>query len=193
LPYNMVRSMEILLKTTSLDEIVKASALVELAGAVLSDTQDIDAESGLAEIANFLQLPIIVPVDNGTGEYMRDETVRLLQISEFIVVGLPLTVEGMVLCKELATEGTKVCIQQCRSAGQAILAARAGASYVEFDAKICATELGEAIAMAYRLYPEITTRIVCANLSSAHQFKEAIVKGVDSIAITYDFLIQELS
>ena len=82
------------------------------------------------EICSLLSGPVSLEVSSTSIKEMRVEANKLIEISDNVVVKLPLTWDGLKLCRELSDKGIKVNMTLCFSASQAILAAKAGAEYV---------------------------------------------------------------
>ena len=82
------------------------------------------------EICSLVDGPVsaeVVALDHA--EMMREAEV-LRKIADNVCIKVPLTVDGLKTCKKLSSEGTKVNVTLCFSANQALLAAKAGASFI---------------------------------------------------------------
>lgn len=84
----------------------------------------------IAEICAAVPGPVSVEVTATDGAGMLAEARYLRGIARNVVVKLPLTMEGLRACRQLAEEGIAVNVTLCFSAAQALLAAKAGAAYV---------------------------------------------------------------
>lgn len=84
----------------------------------------------IAEIAALVKGPVSAEVVAvGTTEMLREAEV-LRKLGDNICIKLPLTMEGLTVCRKLADEGVMVNVTLCFSAAQALLAAKAGAAFI---------------------------------------------------------------
>ncbi len=84
----------------------------------------------VAEICDVVNGPVSAEVASTDFETMLAEGKKLAKIADNVAVKVPLTPAGLKVCKALSSEGTMVNVTLCFSAAQAILAAKAGASFV---------------------------------------------------------------
>ncbi|MBP2295214.1 fructose-6-phosphate aldolase [Azospirillum rugosum] len=84
----------------------------------------------VAEICDVVNGPVSAEVASTDFETMLAEGKKLAKIADNVAVKVPLTQAGLKVCKALSSEGTMVNVTLCFSAAQAILAAKAGASFV---------------------------------------------------------------
>jgi transaldolase len=101
---------------------------------------------------------------------MLEEGRKLARIAANVTVKVPLTPNGLRVCRTLADEGTMVNVTLCFSAAQALLAAKAGAAFVSpfvgrlDDVGATGMDLiGEIVAM-YRNYPALKTEVLVASV-----------------------------
>ncbi len=87
-------------------------------------------QATLEEICNLVDGPVSAEVTATETEAMLQEGLHLSKISENIVVKVPLTWNGLRACRMLREEGIRVNVTLCFSASQALLAAKAGATYI---------------------------------------------------------------
>ena len=126
--------MKFFVDTADLDEI-KALADTGLLDGVTTNPSLI-AKSGKAfvplikEICEVVSGPVSAEVAATDYETMRKEAEVLRQIADHVAIKVPLTPDGLKLCKELSDEGTMVNVTLCFSPAQALLAAKAGASFI---------------------------------------------------------------
>ena len=117
-------------------------------------------------------------------EAMISEGRTLQKIAPNVAVKLPLTLDGLKACRTLADEGTAVNVTLCFSANQALLAAKAGATYISpfigrlDDINIDGMELIEDIRTIYDNYG-FETQILAASIRSANHVKDAALAGAD--------------
>jgi transaldolase len=83
-----------------------------------------------AEILQLVQGPVSLEVTDMTIEGMLTQGRELAKLGPQVVVKLPLTREGIAACKALTDEGIRTNVTLCFSANQALLAAKAGATYI---------------------------------------------------------------
>lgn len=84
----------------------------------------------ITEIAEFVEGPISAETVSEDYEDMLAEGLKLSKIAENIVVKVPLTIDGLKTCRALRLEGVDVNVTLCFSANQALLAAKAGATFI---------------------------------------------------------------
>ncbi|MBC6436635.1 MAG: fructose-6-phosphate aldolase [Rhodobacteraceae bacterium] len=108
----------------------------------------------------------------------------LAQIAGNIAIKVPLTWAGLKACKVLSGEGRMVNVTLCFSASQALLAAKAGATYISpfigrlDDVNLDGMELIEDIRTIYDNY-DFTTEILAASIRSVNHMKQAALIGAD--------------
>lgn len=84
----------------------------------------------IAEICDLVEGPVSAEVSATEAETMLAEAARLSSIAPNVVIKLPLTRQGLIACSELAAQGVQTNVTLCFSAAQALLAAKAGATFV---------------------------------------------------------------
>lgn len=113
-----------------------------------------------------------------------------------MVVKIPMTVEGLKAVKILSSEGIKTNVTLVFSATQALLAARAGATYVSpflgrlDDISTDGTRLIKEIVTIFKNYPDITTQIICASVRHPMHVLECAKLGADIATVPYKVLMQ---
>jgi transaldolase len=114
---------------------------------------------------------------------MREANV-LRKVAKNVAVKVPLTVDGLRACKSLSSEGTMVNVTLCFSANQALLAAKAGATFISpfigrlDDINLDGMELIRDIRVIYDTY-DFDTNILAASIRSANHIKDAALTGAD--------------
>ena len=118
---------------------------------------------------------------------MMKEAEKLVKIAENVCIKVPLTEAGIKTCKSLSDEGHMVNVTLCFSAGQAILAAKAGATFISpfvgrlDDISMDGMKLIEDISAIYRNYMDFNTEILVASVRSpAHIIRSGLI-GADVI------------
>jgi len=116
-------------------------------------------------------------------EGMMSEARKLKKIAENVVIKLPLTIDGLKACKALSDGGTKVNVTLCFSANQAILAAKAGATYISpfvgrlDDIGQDGMELIADICQIYNNYPTFETQVLVASIRNPVHLLESARLG----------------
>ena len=116
------------------------------------------------------------------------EAAVLKKIAKNVVIKLPLTWDGLKACKKLTDEGTKTNVTLCFAANQALLAAKAGATYISpfigrlDDIHLNGMELISEIRTIYDNY-NFKTQILAASIRSVNHVKEAALIGADVVTV----------
>src|SRR5579883_1563360 len=127
-------SMKFFIDTADIAEIRDLAATGLVDG--ITTNPSLVAKSGrkffdvVKEICEVVPGPVSAEVTATDHATMLAEGRRLARLAKNIAVKVPLTVDGLKTCKALADEGTMVNVTLCFSAGQAILAAKAGAAFI---------------------------------------------------------------
>jgi transaldolase len=153
-------------------------------------------EEVLAEICAIVPGPVSAEVTATDLVGMLAEGRHLAKIASNVVIKVPLTMEGLKACRILTKEGTAVNVTLCFSAAQALLAAKAGATFISpFIGRL--DDVGEIgmtllhqIVQIYNNYPEINTQILAASIRSPLHVVEAALAGVDVATIPPKILRQ---
>ena len=127
--------MKFFIDTASLSEIKEAASLGILDGVTTNPSlmakegiKDVNAH--YAAICKLVEGPVSAEVISVDLAGMLKEAESLLKIADNIAIKLPLTKDGLKACKALSDNGTMVNVTLCFSAAQALLAAKAGASFI---------------------------------------------------------------
>jgi transaldolase len=122
------------------------------------------------EICEIVPGPISAEVTATDHATMLAEGRALAKIAKNVTVKVPLTVDGLKTCKALSSEGTMVNVTLCFSAAQAILAAKAGASFISpfvgrlDDIGSDGMTLIRDICQIYRQYAAFKTEVLVASI-----------------------------
>ena len=141
------------------------------------------------EICELVEGPVSAEVTATDYETMLAEGKQLAKISKNVVVKVPLTESGLKACKKLSSEQIKVNVTLCFSAGQAILAAKAGASYISpfigrlDDISSNGMGLIRDICAIYSHYENFKTEVLVASIRSPNHIVEAAKLGADVCTI----------
>lgn len=179
--------MKFFLDTAEINEI-KALADSGLVDGVTTNPSLI-AKSGrkildvIAEICDLIPGPISAEVAATDFETMLAEGRKLRAIRDNVAVKVPLTMDGLKVCKILSDEGTLVNVTLCFSANQAILAAKAGAAFVSpFVGRL--DDIGQngmaliaEIVQIFANYPDFTTDVLVASIRNPMHVTEAARLG----------------
>lgn len=124
----------------------------------------------IAEICKLVQGPVSAEVAATDYEVMIQEGRALAKIATNVVVKVPLTRDGLRVCHELANEGIPVNVTLCFSTNQALIAAKAGASYISpfigrlDDIGVNGLDLISDIINVYKNYPQFHTKVLAASI-----------------------------
>ncbi|PUB12154.1 fructose-6-phosphate aldolase [Yoonia sediminilitoris] len=136
------------------------------------------------EICDMIDGPVSAEVVALDAETMLAEGRKLAKIADNIAVKVPLTWAGLQTCKALSDEGTMVNVTLCFSANQALLAAKAGATFISpfigrlDDLNMDGLELIEDIRTIYDNYG-FETQILAASIRSANHMSDCAKIGAD--------------
>ena len=137
------------------------------------------------EICEIVDGPISAEVTATAYDEMVAEGRKLAKIHENITVKVPLTRDGLKTCKSLSEEGTMVNVTLCFSANQALLAAKAGATFISpfvgrlDDIAMDGMQLISDIVEVYDNYPALSTEVLVASVRSPMHVLEAAKMGAD--------------
>jgi len=140
------------------------------------------------EICSIVDGPVSAEVTATDYEGMVSEAAVLAKIADNICIKLPLTMDGLKACKKLTSEGHKTNVTLCFSANQALLAAKAGATYISpfigrlDDMGIDGMELIEEIRLIYDNY-DFETQILAASIRTVNHVKDSALAGADVATI----------
>jgi transaldolase len=148
-----------------------------------------DFKEIIAEICAAIPGPVSAEVAATDLEGMLREGRTLARIAKNVTVKVPLTWEGLKACRTLAGEGTMVNVTLCFSANQALLAAKAGATFISpFVGRLDDTgadgmDLVREIRTIYDNYPELETQILAASIRNVLHVKQAAMIGADVVTV----------
>jgi transaldolase len=139
----------------------------------------------IAEICDVVAGPVSAEVAATDVAGMLREGRALAKIAKNVTVKVPLTWEGLKACRALAEDGTMVNVTLCFSLNQALLAAKAGATFISpFVGRLDDTgadgmELVREIRTIYDNYADLGTQILAASLRNVLHVKQAAMIGAD--------------
>ncbi len=179
--------MKFFVDTAEISEIRELAATGLLDGVTTNPT--LIAKSGrkisevIAEICEIVSGPVSAEVAATEYKQMLMEAAVLLKIANNVTIKVPLTPDGLRACHALSQEGVMVNVTLCFSAAQALLAAKAGASFISpfigrlDDIGQNGMELIADIVKIYRNYPAIKTEVLAASIRNPIHLIEAAKLG----------------
>jgi transaldolase len=148
-----------------------------------------DFKEIIAEICAAIPGPVSAEVAATDLDGMLKEGRTLAKIANNVTVKVPLTWEGLKACRTLAGEGTMVNVTLCFSANQALLAAKAGATFISpFVGRLDDTgadgmDLVREIRTIYDNFPNLKTQILAASIRNVLHVKQAAMIGADVVTV----------
>ena len=136
------------------------------------------------EICDMVDGPVSAEVTATEYSKMMEEAAVLAGIADNVCIKLPLTLDGLKACKALTSKGHKTNVTLCFSAPQALLAAKAGATFISpFIGRIddTGTDGMELIADIRTIYDnyDFKTEILAASIRTMNHVKQAALIGAD--------------
>lgn len=191
--------MKFFIDTANLEEIKKANDMGLLDGVTTNPSlvakEGRDFKELLLEICNIVDGPVSAEVVSTDTEGMVDEARDLAGLAENIVVKIPLIKEGLKAVKILSGEGIKTNVTLCFSPLQALMAAKAGATYISpfigrlDDISQRGMDLIEQIVTIYENYGYETEILVASVRNPVHVLDAALV-GADVATIPFKVMEQ---
>jgi transaldolase len=172
-----VKEIKELASTGLLDGVTTNPSLVAKAGR--------DFKTIIREICELVPGPVSAEVSALDTEGMIAEGRVLAKIAPNVTVKVPLTWDGLKACKALTGDGTMVNVTLCFSANQALLAAKAGATFVSpfigrlDDIGLDGMELLAEIRTVYDNYADLSTEVLAASIRHVNHVKQAALIGAD--------------
>ena len=191
--------MKFFVDTAEIDEIRELHALGMVDG--VTTNPSLIAKSGrdifevTREICDLVDGPVSAEVVATDHETMLKEGLKLRELAPNIAVKVPLTWDGLKTCKILSDEGTMVNVTLCFSANQALLAAKAGATFISpfigrlDDINMDGMDLIADIREIYDNYG-FETQILAASIRSVNHMTEAAKIGADVATAPYKVISQ---
>ena len=193
--------MRFFVDTANVDEIRKANDMGVICGVTTNPSliakEGRDFNEVIKEITSIVDGPISGEVKATTtdAEGMIAEGREIAKIHPNMVVKIPMTVEGLKAVKVLSAEGVKTNVTLIFTANQALLAARAGATYVSpflgrlDDISVKGSELIEEIAEMFAV-AGIETQIIAASIRNPIHVTECALAGADIATVPYKVIEQ---
>jgi len=191
--------MEFFIDTANLEEIRRASEYGLVDGVTTNPSlvakEGRDFVEMITEISRLVPGPISAEVISLEAEGMVEEAVKLAGLGDNIVIKIPMTVEGLKAVKVLADKGIKTNVTLIFSPLQALLAAKAGASYVSpfvgrlDDIATDGMDLVQRIALIFDNYG-YQTKIIVASIRHPQHVLAAAEIGADVATIPFKVMMQ---
>jgi len=193
--------MKFFIDTANVEEIREAASLGVLDGVTTNPSlvakEGKDFRHVLREIVSIVNGPISAEVTATDRDGMVDEGRELSKIHPNIVIKVPLIKEGLQACKQLRSEGIGVNVTLCFSPSQALLAAKADATFVSpfigrlDDISHEGMELIRQIRIIYDNYG-FQTQILAASIRHPMHVVDAALAGADVATIPFKVVMQLL-
>ena len=191
--------MKIFLDTANIEQIRQANALGAIEG-VTTNPSLLSKEQGdwkkiIRQICKEIDGPVSVEVIATESPAMLAEARDLVKIAPNIVVKVPVTLEGLKAIKELHLRGIETNATLVFSANQALLAAKAGATYVSpfigrlDDIGQDGMQLVQDLMSIFRNY-DLPTQVLAASIRNSSHFFQAALLGADAITIPLGVLLE---
>lgn len=191
--------MKLFIDTANVEEIKKANDMGIICGVTTNPSliakEGRKFEEVVREITQIVDGPISAEVISLDSEGMIREAVELAKIHKNIIIKIPMTAEGLKAVKVLSSENIKTNITLIFSAGQALLAARAGATYVSpfvgrlDDISTDGMELISEIVDIFN-YHNIKSEIIAASIRHPMHVTQAARIGCHIATVPYKVLVQ---
>jgi len=192
--------MKFFIDTANLDEIREANDLGLLDGVTTNPTliakeENVDFKEHIAKICEIVKGDVSAEVTALDTKGMLEQGRELAKIASNVVIKCPLTLDGLKATRIFREEGTKVNVTLCFSASQALLAAKAGASYISpfvgrlDDIGINGMDLIRDIVQIYDNYG-FETEVLAASIRHPMHVIEAALAGADVSTIPFKTLTQ---
>jgi len=193
--------MKFFVDTANIDEIKKANDTGVICGVTTNPSliakEGRDFNQVIQEITSIVDGPISGEVKATTvdSETMIKEAREIASIHKNMVVKIPMTIEGLKATKVLAQEGIKTNLTLIFSTNQALLAARAGATYVSpflgrlDDISQRGVSIIEEISEIFNIY-KIETEIIAASIRNPVHVTECALAGAHIATVPYGVIEQ---
>ena len=184
--------MKFFIDTAEIDDIIELNSLGIVDGVTTNPSLILKSNRQITDviraISDVVDGPVSAEVVSQKAEDMIAEGLELLKIGTNITVKVPLTWEGLKACKILSSEGVMVNVTLCFTVNQAILAAKAGASFISpfvgrlDDINLDGMGLISDIRQVYDNY-NFATEILVASIRTVNHVTEAALVGADIVTV----------
>lgn len=193
--------MKLFIDTANVNEIREANEMGVICGVTTNPTliakEGRDFKEVIKEITSIVDGPISGEVISSDKDSMIKEGREIAKIHPNMVVKIPMTAEGIKATKVLSSEGIKTNVTLIFSPGQALLAARAGATYVSpflgrlDDISTDPIELIDTITTIFNVH-NIKTEIIAASIRNPTHVIEAAKAGAHIATVPFNVINQML-
>ncbi|ACL69089.1 fructose-6-phosphate aldolase [Halothermothrix orenii] len=194
--------MKFFIDTANLEDIKRAASLGVIDGVTTNPTLvskegNVDFHTRIKEICNVVEGPVSAEVISLNTDGMVKEARELSKLAPNVVIKIPMTMDGLKAVKILSKEGIKTNVTLVFSANQALLAAKAGGTYVSpfmgrlDDRAHEGIKLVEEIATIFEKF-NINTEIIAASIRSPLHVKQAALAGAHIATIPFN-VIEKMS
>jgi transaldolase len=191
--------LKFFIDTANLEEIKQAYSLGFISGVTTNPSlvakEKVSFEERLKEISQIVEGSISAEVLSLDADEMVDEGRKLAEISPNITIKVPMTKDGIQAVSKLSKLGIKTNVTLIFNANQALIAARAGATYVSpflgrlDDIGQNGLELIEQISTIFLIH-NIQTEIIAASIRNPLHVTESALRGAHISTIPYKVLMQ---
>ena len=174
-----------------LDGVTTNPSLIKKSGRNLNEV--------IAEICDIVPGPVSAEVAATSYEEMLKEAEVLKNIAKNVTIKVPLTWDGLKACRTLRNDDVLVNVTLCFSASQAILAAKAGATFISpfvgrlDDIGLNGMDLISEICEIYSNYPNLNTEVLVASIRSPKHVIDSATIGADVVTLPPNVLKQLIS
>lgn len=193
--------MKIFIDTANFDEIKAAYEMGFVAGVTTNPSLIVkekrDLKEVIKQIADLVDGPVSAEVIATTAPEMIKEAHELVKLGDNVVIKVPMTPEGLKAVAVLAKEGIKTNVTLIFSANQALLAARAGATFVSpfvgriDDISMDGITLIEDIAEIFMVH-DIKTEIIAASVRTPMHMTQCAKAGAHIATVPYKVLMASM-
>lgn len=191
--------MKIFIDTANIDEIKEANTWGIVDGVTTNPSliakEGRDLKEVINEICSIVDGPISVEVISLEADKMVEEAMELVKLHKNIVIKIPMCIEGLKAVKILSEKGIKTNVTLIFSSQQALLAAKAGATYVSpfvgrlDDIGTTGVNLISDIATIFEVH-EMDTQIISASIRNPIHVSECAMAGSDIATVPFNVLKQ---
>lgn len=193
--------MKFFIDTANFDDIKAAYEMGFIAGVTTNPSLIVkekrDLHEVIQQIADLVEGPVSAEVIATTAPEMVKEAHELIKLGDNVVIKVPMTAEGLKAVSILSKEGIKTNVTLIFSANQALLAARAGATYVSpfvgrvDDISMDGIQLIEDIAEIFMVH-NIATEIIAASVRTPTHMTQCAKAGAHIATVPFNVLQQSL-
>ena len=193
--------MKVFIDTANFDDIKAAYEMGFIAGVTTNPSLIVkekrDLHEVIQQIADLVEGPVSAEVIATTAPEMVKEAHELIKLGDNVVIKVPMTAEGLKAVAVLSKEGIKTNVTLIFSANQALLAARAGATYVSpfvgrvDDISMDGIQLIEDIAEIFMIH-NISTEIIAASVRTPMHMTQCAKAGAHIATVPFNVLQQSL-